>query len=76
MPDRSIAAKIGKPDEKAGRSHYSIDLVPRRSLQGLGSDTLSLKLKDGVTDGQVEALHAMINLLVVDAALSPMHTER
>ncbi len=68
MPDRSIAAKINKPDEKGG-TPFSIDLVPRRPLDGLQSNTVALTLKTGVTEGQVEKLQSMINLLVVDAAV-------
>ncbi len=71
MPDRAIAAKINKPDEKAGKSDFSLDLVPRRPLDGLGSNTVVLKLKDGATEGQVEKLQALINLLVVDALITP-----
>ncbi len=71
MPDRSIAAKINKPDEKAGRTGFSLDLVPRRPLDGLALSTIVLKLKDGATDGQVEKLQALINLLVVDASVIP-----
>ncbi len=69
MPDRAIAAKINKPDEKAGKSTFSLELVPRHPLDGLNASTIVLNMKEGATDGQVEKLQALLNLLVVDASL-------